>query len=129
MILYNYDNSTAGGTMEVYPRHVLSEKVDVYSLGNTLYVLLTGLEPQGKEHKQRRLKSVSNRVAHGEHAQFTDEYANSADPAIGAIRNAIRSCWESDPDIRPAAIEVAQDLFAALDELNQHFIYKKSGII
>ncbi|KAL7527118.1 hypothetical protein ACHAXR_003684, partial [Thalassiosira sp. AJA248-18] len=105
---------------EVHPKNMVSEKVDVYSLGNTLYVLLTGLEPRGKEQKRQRLKSVSNNVAHGEYPTFPDEYSNSSDPAIEAIRRAIRLCWEPDPNIRPTAMGIAQGLLAALGELKQN---------
>ncbi len=52
-------------TVEFHPKHFLSENIDVFSLGNTLYYLLTGLELHGKEDKQSRLKGVSNLGAEG----------------------------------------------------------------
>ena len=120
MVIYQPDdNNTIGKDKEIYPEKRLSEKVDVYSLGNTLYVLLTGLEPRGKEHKQRRLKSVSNVVASGEKPLFPKEYSNTTSLAINAIKRAINSCWEPDANLRPAAIDIAQGLFEALGELKQ----------
>mmetsp|Transcript_6877 Transcript_6877/g.16921 ORF Transcript_6877/g.16921 Transcript_6877/m.16921 type:complete len:137 (-) Transcript_6877:530-940(-) len=119
MILYGDENTTSGKIVEVYPPKSLSEKVDVYSLGNTLFVLLTGLEPRGKEHKRRRLKGASNAVAHGEIPQFPDNYSNSTDMAIEAIRCAIKLCWEPDPGIRSSAMDIAQGLFAALDNIDR----------
>lgn len=124
MITYN-DNTTTAindasslSSNNIYPKQLLSEKVDIYSLGNTLYVLLTGSEPLGKEHKQRRLKSVSNLVAKGEYpVTFPDEYENSSHPAIVAICEAIRSCWQLDPNERPAAIDIANGLFLKLETM------------
>ena len=115
MVLYS--NTTADEADDgVYPEAVISEKADVYALGNTLFVLLTGTEPRGKEHKRRRHKSVSNEVARGERPSF-GRYANSTDPAVEAIRRAILSCWERDPGARPAATEVARGLLAAINRL------------
>ena len=120
MVIYQPDDNDAiGKDKEIYPEKLLSEKVDVYSLGNTLYVLLTGLEPRGKEHKQRRLKSVSNAVASGEKPLFPEEYSNSTSLAINAIKRAINLCWEPDANLRPAAIYIARGLSDALDELKQ----------
>jgi len=121
MIIYN-DNTTAvdasSSPNDIYPKQPLSEKVDIYSLGNTLYVLLTGSEPLGKEHKQRRLKNVSNLLANGKYpVTFPDEYENSSNVAIVALRDAIRSCWQLDPNKRPAAIDIANGLFMKLETI------------
>lgn len=118
--MYSDSNSTTTDeNVDIYPKQLLSEKVDIYSLGNTLFVLLTGLEPRGKEHKQQRLKQVSNLVAKGEYPQFPLEYKSSTDPAVAAIRKAIISCWEPNPNLRPSAMEIASTLFLALDQIKQ----------
>ena len=112
-------NSSAGEIPEQGPGKRISEKADVYSLGNTFYVLLTGLEPRGKEDKRRRHASVSDLVAGGVRPTFPEGYTNATDPAIVAIREAIRLCWEPDPRDRPAAMEVAKFLYAALEKLDK----------
>lgn len=125
--MYSDSNSTTTDeNVDIYPKKPLSEKVDIYSLGNTLFVLLTGLEPRGKEHKQLRLKQVSNIVADGEYPQFPLEYESSTDPAVAAICQAIRSCWEPNPSLRPSAMEIASRLFLALDQIKQQLHNKSS---
>lgn len=114
MILYSNSSSKV-----TYPTQLLSEKVDIYSLGTLLYMLLTGIEPLGKEHKKRRLKSVSNEVSRGRATTLPDEYEQSIDPIVSAFRNAIRSCWTLEPEKRPMAMEIANDLLEVLNDVKQ----------
>ena len=119
--MVSYSNTTGGEAFDHFPKNRLSEKVDIYSLGNTLYVLLTGIEPRGKEHKTKRLKQVSKDVALGKRPTFPAEYLNSTHPAIEAIRRAITLCWEPDPSLRPTAKEISEGLSAALDDLEKRY--------
>ena len=116
MILYSNSSSEEKVT---YPKQVLSEKVDICSLGTVLYMLLTGNEPLGKEHKKRRLKIVSNEVSRGEYPELPDEYEQSIDPIVVAFRSAIRSCWKLDPEKRPTAMEIATELLEVLNDAKQ----------
>ncbi len=98
-------------------KRLLDEKVDVYSLGNTLFVLLTGTEPRGKKNKKKRFMQVSRELADGLKPTFPPKYIESDDPFVIAIRNAIMLCWEPDSDRRPFAIDIANELYAALSKI------------
>ena len=89
----------------------------MYSLGNVLFVLLTGLEPRGKAHKKLRYENVTISLASGEMPAFPIEYAKSQDPVITAIRIAILKCWEPDPNKRARSAHIAQLLYNALADL------------
>lgn len=94
----------------------LDEKVDVYSLGNALFVLLEGFEPRGKKDKERRSKSVSNEVAKGEIPPFSEHIATSTDKLTVAMKQAILACWEAVPEKRPSAAAIAKQMYQALED-------------
>lgn len=108
----------SGNSSDVRGR-TINEKVDIYSLGNALYVLLTGLEPRGKQNKSSRFHDVSISVLNGEMPGFPKVYAESTEPAIAAMKEAITKCWEPDPDERTDAAHIAQFLYNALAKLKK----------
>ena len=95
----------------------LTEKVDVYSLGNILWSLLTGTSPWKKNNKM--MDELRPRVARGEMPTLPSKFANSTDLSIVAIKNAMYKCLEIDPEKRASAGEIAHDLKVALKEVKR----------
>ena len=87
----------------------LNEKVDVYSLGNILYRILTGGAPRGKSIPERILE-VREELIRGQFPPLKEIYRNSKDPNVLAIKEAMVMCHEPNPNKRSTAREVAQFL-------------------
>jgi serine/threonine protein kinase len=97
---------------------VVTEKSDVYSLGNLLFHILTTHSPRGKM-KDYRMESVREDVLRGISPHLPEEFASSKDPAVVAFRQAMDMCFAYDPRDRASAREVANVLFDALLEISQ----------
>ena len=102
----------------------LTEKIDVYSLGNILWDILTTHSPRGKMTKER-MDRVRPRVAKGElplmdYEDF-DVTKLETDPALMAIDKAMRKCLRVKPQDRPTAGEIADELSEALENLPEGF--------
>lgn len=95
----------------------LTEKVDVYSLGNILWSLLTNTSPWVKDKKV--MDELRPRVARGEMPNLPSKIANSTDPTTVAIKNAMFKCLRINPEERASAGEVAHDLKMALKEVKR----------
>ncbi|KAL7439453.1 hypothetical protein ACHAXM_006713 [Skeletonema potamos] len=95
----------------------LTEKVDVYSLGNILWSLLINTPPWKKDNK--KMDELRPRVARGEMPDLPSKIANSTDPTIVAIKNAMFKCLRVNPEERASAGEVAHDLKMALKEVKR----------
>jgi len=89
-----------------------TEKVDVYSLGNVLHFLLTGITTFHPYEK-----NAVDYVLKGERPPIHELVVNSKDPYNIAMVKAIRMCWEEDPKKRASAKEVAAVLKDGLDKI------------
>eukprot|EP00591_Stephanopyxis_turris_P006634 CAMPEP_0195510016 /NCGR_PEP_ID=MMETSP0794_2-20130614/2783_1 /TAXON_ID=515487 /ORGANISM="Stephanopyxis turris, Strain CCMP 815" /LENGTH=374 /DNA_ID=CAMNT_0040637363 /DNA_START=288 /DNA_END=1412 /DNA_ORIENTATION=+ len=97
-------------------RGTLSEKIDIYSLGNSIYWILTRHQPY-RYPKKPSTGEISKRIKAGTTPIIPDIYKNSDDPAVIVLIREIKRCWAYDPKERPSAREVADALIKAVDTI------------
>jgi len=87
--------------------------VDIYSLGNIYYCLLTRLWPFHKLHTRDAIRKVKA----GQRPPLTKEVEFSIDPATVALRDAMRMAQTQLPGDRPSANELVITLSKSLDDI------------
>jgi serine/threonine protein kinase len=90
-----------------------TEKIDVYSMGNVFYTLLTETWPFNDENSE----DAQNSVKAGKRPHVPSRLRESKDPAIVAIRKAMTMSWRQDPTERASAKEVSNFLQQELKAL------------
>ena len=100
--------------------HLVTEKADVFSLGNLLYHILTSDAPRGKKNKEQRIDLVRAEVAAGKPPELPQTYVHSDDPVAVSIKKAMQMCFVWDPSERASAKEVASILMEALLALQKN---------
>jgi serine/threonine protein kinase len=121
-----YPNPQWRSPEEAAGSNQLTEKIDVFSLGHIMFRLICGHEPWHKLEPGGILPSkdiLSDKVKRGILPTIPAEILNSKDPEIAAIRNAMMKCYTFDPEKRPSAREIADNLQLALDQLPRFTIY------
>jgi serine/threonine protein kinase len=99
----------------------LTEKVDIYSLGNILMNILTTHSPRGTMTKELQ-DEVRPKVARGELPKLPSDFnANTTDPALTAIMKAMYKCLRALPEDRPSAGEIAEELALAVESLPEEY--------
>jgi serine/threonine protein kinase len=117
--------------MDLSSTTMVTEKVDVYALGNVLFHILTTHSPRGKMKKER-MDDVRQHVRAGERPQMLEPYASNKQGLkkhriVVAFTKAMDLCYESDPEKRGTAMDVAKVLQNALtrEEMEQAEQQKK----
>jgi serine/threonine protein kinase len=98
---------------EEYAYGVETEKVDVYSLGNVLYFLLTKLDPWEDYGDSN---SLYKKVMRGERPKIPKELLESDSIFDRSMIQAINLAWTHNAYERPSALEVAQRLKQGIQE-------------
>jgi Protein kinase domain len=93
-----------------------TEKVDVYSLGNILFFLVTqGINPWQDEDIES--KEIYERVKAGKRPRLPHEIQSSSHVYERTMRRAIELCFVQDPRERASAQQVANLLATGLQEM------------
>jgi serine/threonine protein kinase len=108
-----YRNGRGNGNFrapEEYFDKPLDETIDVYSFGNTIYVLLTGLWPF-YDVTDDRVEEVHEMVRNGKTPFVDSRYRNrSLEEAI--LVEIMEDCWSYNPKDRPDMISIVNRLHA-----------------
>mmetsp|Transcript_47141 Transcript_47141/g.57047 ORF Transcript_47141/g.57047 Transcript_47141/m.57047 type:complete len:514 (-) Transcript_47141:23-1564(-) len=102
------------------PNTTVTEKIDVYSLGNLFYTALNKHKPWAKLETEERQQNnvVFELKLRGEMPYFPPEVtADDADLAVRALYLATRLCYTFDVERRPRAGEVADLMTGMVDVL------------
>mmetsp|Transcript_55943 Transcript_55943/g.83372 ORF Transcript_55943/g.83372 Transcript_55943/m.83372 type:complete len:491 (+) Transcript_55943:95-1567(+) len=102
---------------EEYAYEIQDEKIDIYSMGNVFYVLLT--DAWAFERIQE--KEAQEKIMDGVRPFISKAFRESEDPSVKALIEAMHMCWEQEPEDRATAIEVRDYLISVLKKLNPSF--------
>jgi len=100
---------------EEYFDHPLNEKIDVFSFGNNLHAVLTGLypfneAPNSKWTKEQVKKGIKPEI---------DPRWKTRSYIEGKLVELIKRCWEFNPDDRISMFEAVEFLEQVAEENNQ----------
>ena len=104
--IYGDYNAWLFRSPEEYRYGYQTEAIDVYSMGNILYTLLTLNLPYRKYYNENGSKMTHKKVKAGVLPALTDELRNSDDPIIAALLTAMDMCHRQDWRGRASAKEV-----------------------
>lgn len=109
---YVYGNYRSPEEMRDDP---LDEKIDIYSFGNNLYALLTGLWVFYENDDD---KAVQEKVTKGQRA-FIDERYRNRSHGEGKLVELMERCWNEEPSERVDIFEAVRFLREAIKENNK----------
>lgn len=111
-----YPNPQWRSPEEALDSQFLTEKVDVYSMGNIFFRLICRHEPWNYYEKGGKppKEEITAKVQAGILPVIPDFILESTDFATVAIREAMFKAYTTDPKLRPSARSIANDLNRAL---------------
>ena len=96
--------------------------IDIYSMGNIFYAILTGKMPFEGVNASEAQKKVVN----GERPTGMKILERSDDVAIQSLIFATKKCWEQEPKDRPTAALIRDELKKGLDKMRMENATKES---
>ena len=98
---------------EEYSHTEQTSAIDVYSMGNIFYSLLTEYWPfEGMAEKEAQRK-----IMDGARPPIDDDIRISGDPIDSTFIEAIGMCWRQNPDKRATAKEVQEYLISQIESI------------
>mmetsp|Transcript_2941 Transcript_2941/g.6368 ORF Transcript_2941/g.6368 Transcript_2941/m.6368 type:complete len:96 (+) Transcript_2941:131-418(+) len=89
--------------------------IDVYSMGNIFYALLSGEMPfEGQKESKAQKKVVD-----GIRPRIPSKVLESDDIAIRALVAATKKCWAQKPGDRPSAASIRDELKGIMDRIEK----------
>lgn len=100
---------------EEYAFELETEKVDIYSMGNIFYIMLTEKWPFEDLKDEEAIKLVKK----GERPPIDESILNHRNPAVKILRDALKLCWKQDPNERATAKEIQTHLSTEMKKLKK----------
>jgi serine/threonine protein kinase len=99
----------------------LTEKVDIYALGNVMYRFAVGHAPwkhaNGRSLTPDEKREIAKlKMTNGAIPDVPDEVQHSQEPATKALLSIMRECYRRQPELRPTAKEIVEQLQTAIDD-------------
>ena len=91
----------------------LTEMIDIYSLGNVFYSLLTELWP----YENLKEDEAQSRILGGERPSLELRENNFTSPTSMILEQAIKMCWRQEASSRPSASQLLYFLQSELKSL------------
>eukprot|EP00581_Thalassiosira_minuscula_P015079 CAMPEP_0183732958 /NCGR_PEP_ID=MMETSP0737-20130205/39809_1 /TAXON_ID=385413 /ORGANISM="Thalassiosira miniscula, Strain CCMP1093" /LENGTH=561 /DNA_ID=CAMNT_0025966113 /DNA_START=85 /DNA_END=1766 /DNA_ORIENTATION=- len=99
---YVGNNPAKNRAPEEYAYDIETEKIDIYSMGNIFYSLLTDKDPWEETSTNKAQKNVMK----GKRPEVPASIKTSKNPVDVALRKVMWRCWQHKPEDRPRARSV-----------------------
>jgi serine/threonine protein kinase len=116
---------------EEYRNDALSEKVDVWSLGNNLYTVLTGATPILDPHRRDeslKFQEFVDLLTNGTTGYIAPHLYTRSEPER-VLAELIPRCWAMEPQDRPTVAEIVHELEAAVEMLERQHQTTRQAIL